>query len=234
MIGLVFNGKHSYDDYGLILNYFQPQPPSPKKIFEPVPFMNGDGYDFSTVGSGDEIVYTGRDINCMFTLLGNSEENLYTQYGNILEWLLSGNSPLIHDSMPDVCFSAEVTDAPTFSKENDSAELQFKFRAYPFKQGTSDEGSDQLWDTFNFETSYLQESEFNITGSQMITLINPGRSISPKVNCSSSMTVLNNGYTANFISGDNQDWRFKLKPGTNLITVTGTGTIAFIFRKEIL
>lgn len=43
-----------------------------------------------------------------------------------------------------------------------------------------------------------------------------------------------NGYTANLQVGDNKDYRFKLQPGINIILVTGTGHIKFIFRKVLL
>lgn len=232
--GITFNGKHSYKDFGLILEYFKPQLPQPKKIIESVPFMNGDGYDFSTVATNGEIIYTGRNILCKLSFLERSKEALYVKYNLIAAWLLeSGTAQLIADAMPDFYFTAEVRELPTWDEVNKVGKLEFMFRADPFKLGINYEGSD-IWNTFNFESDVAQEVEFDISGSKTITIENVGRIVVPTVNCSSNMTVTNNGYTANFVTGNNKNWSFKLKPGTNTITINGTGHIKFIYRKELI
>lgn len=234
MIGITFNGKHSYKDYNLIMNYFKPQLPSPKKIIEDVPFMNGDGYDFSAVGTLGEIVYTGRDIPCKFTFIYKSKKELHVQYSRVAEWLLgAGKVSLVSDNSPDVRFFAEVRSVPSWDEVNAIGELEFQFRADPYKEGVTLVG-EEAWDTFNFLTDFLQPNQYTINNSKTIKVYNPGRTLVPVVQCSSSMTVLNNGYTANFSPGDNKDWSFKLQSGLNILTVNGTGTIKFIFRKEVL
>lgn len=230
---IIFNGKGNYSDFEVILNYFKPQPPDVKTIKEDVPFMNGY-YDFSTVGSGGEIVYTERKIPCRLQYKSNSKAAMMVKYSQLLEWLLSGSHDLIYTGEPDVKYAAKVEQAPSFEIfQSRGGILQFEFNAEPFKHGISLVG-EEPWDTFNFEIDYLQSNSFDVSGTSIFSIYNPGRSIVPIVNCDSSMTVINNGYTANFLSGDNRDWRFKLIPGLNSITVTGTGNIKFIFRKEVL
>lgn len=58
---IIFNGKSSYKDLGVIVTYFKAQPPEPKTIKQDVPFMNGS-YDFSKLYG--EVFYNERIINC--------------------------------------------------------------------------------------------------------------------------------------------------------------------------
>jgi len=235
MISINFNNKNSYTDLGITIDSFGIQPPAKKKIKESVPFMNGS-YDFSTVGSNGEITYSERVIRLKFNLIESNRASLWNKYSEVLEWLLGvGQSQLIFSDMIDCYYLAEVEDAPSFETLiKNGGIMEVEFITYPFKFGTNIEGSNQLWDPFNFELDYMQDTELDVVGSEVIQIYNVGKLVSPVVNCSSNMSVVLNGYTANFTTGDNTDWRFKLKPGINNITVTGTGTIKFIFRKELL
>lgn len=231
---ITFNNRKSYDDFGFTIESYSIQPPSKKKIKEAVPFMNGS-YDFSTVGSSGEIVYTERDISLVLNLHGKSRAHLLQKYSEALEWLIgTGKSPLIISDIPDVFFSAEVENAPSFEtvlKRN--GKLGIVFVADPFKSGNEYEG-DKLWDTFNFETDYLQDTVFTVGGSRTATIYNPGRTVIPVINCSAAMTVKANGYTLNCSKGDNRDYRLKLLNGANTVTINGTGTVKINFRKELL
>ena len=235
MIGITYNGKHSYKDFGLIMHYFVPQMPSKKKVIEDVPFMNGDGYDFSKVATNGETVYTGRDLACKFTFKSNSKAALQIQYSRVSEWLLeAGQAPLIPDSTPDIQFLAEVIAIPTWSEIKSLGRMELTFRAEPFKQGINLVNEDIPWDTFNFEVDSLAPTSFVISGNQNISIYNPGRVIVPKIRTSSEMVATLNGYTANLGTGDNMNYGLKLLSGSNIIAVAGIGTIEFIFRREML
>ena len=231
---LTFNNKKSYDDLGIILESYTINPPSKKKIKESVPFMNGS-YDFSTVGSNGEIVYTERDIQVNFNLHARSKSELYNKYSEALEWALGvGQASLIFEDSPDVYWLAEVEEAPSFEEVlSRNGKLQIRFVAEPFKIGTEVEG-DKIWDTFNFETDYLQETEFEVNGILVTTIYNPGRTVVPQVNTSVPMSITANGYTLTTISGSNKDYRFKFKNGANTVTINGSGTVKIFFRKELL
>jgi predicted phage tail component-like protein len=234
MTEIVFNNLNSYKDMDIVIEQISIQPPSKKKIKESVPFMNGT-YDFSTVGSNGEIVYEERTIKIRFNFVESNRSILYAKYTKVMEWLLgTGQQQLIFMDMPDCYFLAEVENAPSFEELYTRVGiLEVEFIAYPFKQGVNLIGQ-EYWDTFNFEFDYMQDSEFDIPGSLTTKIHNPGRIIVPIVNCSSSMTVSINGYTASFASGNNRDWKFKLKPGENNLTINGSGHIKFTFRKEVL
>lgn len=235
MIQTIFNGKKNLTDLGIKLESFSISAPSKRKIKETVPFMNGS-YDFSTVGSNGEIIYDDRTIKVRYNLEEKDRARLWNKYSEVLEWLIgTGQQQLIFTDMPDCYYLAEVEDAPSFDLIVKRAGItEVIFVAYPFKFGVSPEGSEQLWDTFNFETDYMQDTEFTVIGNKTVSIYNVGRAVIPTVVCNGSMTVTTNGYTANFISGENTDYAFKLAKGGNSIVIVGTGTISFKFRKESL
>lgn len=233
MRGFMFNNKHSYKDFGLILKKRSIQPPSKKKIKADVPFMNGY-YDFSTVATNGEQVYTNRTIEIELGIPSISKSQLHIWYSNILEWLMdTGQQKLIFDDISDIYFLAEIEQAPALDEIIHFGEMKINFVAEPFKYGVNLEGSD-IWDTFNFETDYAQITEFEVEGTKTITLYNSGRPVIPIINASSNMTATLGGYTTNLIEGDNKDYQFKLQTGANTIIVNGIGQIKFIFRKEML
>lgn len=232
MPGLRFNAKHN-DEFELILEKKQILPPRKKKIKVDIPFMNG-AYDFSTVATNGEQVYGERPIQAIFSIPSKSTEELYILYSKVLMWLQdTGKQQLIFDDIPDYYFNAEVEEISNFEEILNFGRITITFIADPFKKGINEVGN-EAWDTFNFEVDYMQDVEYDLSGSKTITLYNPGHIVAPLVNCTGSMTVTNNGYTANFIAGDNKDWRLKLQPGVNTLSVNGTGHIKFIFRKEVL
>lgn len=236
ILGLNFNGKHSYYDIGVNMEYFKPQLPQPKKILEEIPGMNGDGYDFSTVVSGGEIVYTGRNLGCKFNLKEKDKIRLEQKYSKVSEWLFSaGKAKLIPDSMPGVFFMAEVQELPQWDEVKRSGNLVFNFRADPFKKGIGNY-SDLLWNDVDFYLpDYIQQTKFDVTGSMTITIGVPGsHNIIPNVVCDSNMVCTANGYSTTFTSSKSIDWQFKLKPGLNDIQITGTGNVDFQFSKEVL
>lgn len=233
MYGITFNGKHSFNDFGLYVEEQHISPPAKKKIIVPVPYMNAY-YDFSTVGSNGEQVYDPRPIVVKLGLLSNTREQLYVLYSQILEWLEDvGQSQLIFDFMPDYYFLAEVQGIPTWDEFVDNGDLEVTFIAYPFKQGVNQVG-EEAWDTFNFETDYMQDVEFDVVGTKTVTIYNPGRVVSPVINCSAGMVVQIGDYSTMLNQNDNSDWGFKLKPGENTISIIGIGHIKFVFRKETI
>jgi predicted phage tail component-like protein len=231
--GFTFNDKHNYKDMGVVMESRSIQSPSKKKIKDSVPFMNGS-YDFSTVGTNGEIVYNEREITVVIAMPEVSKEMLQIVYSRILEWIAdSGKCKLVFDDIIDYYFMAEVEDTSSFEEVMAFGKLTVKFTADPFKTSVDNVGDD-IWDTFNFEEDWVQDVEFDVSGTKNIQIYNPGRLTRPTINCSTSMTAMINGYTANLAYGDNKNWLFKLKNGVNDITINGTGHIKFIFRKEQL
>lgn len=228
---IIFNDKGCYKDFGVVLDYFKPQPPTPKVIKEEVPYMNGS-YDFSTVGTNGEVVFTDRKLLCGLQYKSRNKALMLLKYSELLDWLLSGWHELIYTAESDMKYIAQVEQAPSFELfQSKGGILQFEFTAEPFKIGVNLVNDQIPWDTFNFETDSLAPTSFSVSGSQTISVYNPGRAVVPKINVTANMTAKIGNYTTSLVFGDNTDYAFKLQPGDNSILVNGTGTISFIFRK---
>ena len=230
--GVKINGKHN-KEFGIAMESASIGFPAKKKIVETVPFMNGY-YDFSTIGSNGEIMYEEREIDITFGIPAQSKEELQFMYSKILEWCVDiSKSQIIFDSMPDYYFEGEVIDSSTIEETMAYGKLQLKFTCEPFKKSVAYIG-DCLWDPFNFEEDYLEDSSFVISGSGKIGIHNPGRSVRPIINCSASATMTHNGKTYNLSKGDNEVYGFYFTSGFNQMTIKTNGTISFRFRKETL
>lgn len=230
--GVKFNDKHN-NDIGLVMHSKTIESPAKKKIKDTVPFMNGS-YDFSTIGSNGEITYSERKITIIFGLPADTKEQLQILYSRALEWLVDvGKSKLIFDVIKDYYFMAEVEEAPSFEELMEFGTLTVTLVADPFKYSIDYIGSN-IWDTFNFEEDYLEESYYNIEGTGNIIVHNPGRLAHPIVYCSVPMTLIKNGKSYNLSPGNNQIYGFYLANGINNLTINGTGIINFLFRKESL
>lgn len=228
--GFKFNDVHN-NTIGAVMHSKLIQPPSKKKIKESVPFMNGS-YDFSTISSNGQISYSERKITISLGLPANNKEHLQVLYSSVLEWLEDcGKQKLIFDVVRDYYYMAEIEDVSSFEETMEFGKLELTFVADPFKHSVEYVGSD-VWDTFNFEEDYAQDVEHTISGSKSITIYNPRRPVRPTIECNSSMSIIQNGTTYNLISGTNKPYNLYLNTGANNITVNGTGTIKFIFRKE--
>ena len=230
--GCTFNSKHN-DDIGLVMHSKSIESPPKKKIKETAPFMNGS-YDFSTVGSNGEITYSERKITVIFGLPAETKEKLEVLYSKALEWLVDiGKSKLVFDVIKDYYFMAEVEETSSFEQTMEFGLLTVTFVADPFKSSIDYIGSN-IWDTFNFEEDYLEESYYNVEGTDEIMVYNPGRTVRPIVYCSVPMTLIQKGKSYTLSPGDNKIYGFYLTNGKNNLTITGNGIMNFLFRKESL
>lgn len=233
MIQITFNNKTNID-IGIVVESISIQPPGKKKIKVEIPYMNGT-YDFSTIATNGEPVYSERIINIKFNFIEKTRESLYVKYSKALEWLSeAARSQLLFDFMPDFYFIAEVENAPSFEEViRRAGKLDVEFIAQPFKIGVDLEGN-KIWDTFNFETDVLQDVEFDIVESSVVNIINVGRPTAPMINTNAPMSLIFNSKTYNLAPGDNKLYGFKFQNGENSITINGTGHIKFLFRKQVI
>lgn len=235
--GFSFNGKHSINDFGLIMEYKHILPPAKNKIKVSLPYMNGV-YDFSTVATNGADTFTQRQIDLKLDLISNSKtkEELQVLYSQVLEWLLdNGRQQIVFDDDPAYFWYGEFDNSQTASWEDTWywGYLTLSFIVDPFKKGINLEGND-IWDTFNFLTDYSETTQFNVTSSLTTTLHNVGRPVMPVITTNATMVLNLNGTTYSLANGSNTIYGLMLKNGVNNITLTGTGTVNFAFRRESL
>lgn len=237
--GLTFNGKHSFNDFGLYIEKKTINPPAKTKILETVPFMSSK-YDFSTVGSGGEQVFDTRTITVKLALLCYTMEELYTVYSQVLEWLTDcGQSQLIFDFDQAYYYMADVQEASKFDEFVENGELEVTFVAEPFRYSIDYMGDD-IWDHFNFLADYTQyTNEFDINeGDSGVTVVmyNNGRLVKPVINVDVDGMRLNYNGTIYYLNkGDNKLWDLKLQNGENVLHFyNALGKVKIIFRNEVL
>lgn len=231
--GITFNNKHSYNDYGITIKSKDLTPPEKITYEDSVPGMNGS-YDFTDLYGGPN--YPDRELIYTFNIDGNSKEEMTNKKIAVVDWLMKPNKriELYDDVIKGLHFIAECK-STSFTEKNCHGELTCKFKGYPLKVGNNYEGN-LLWDDINFDLpDYIQETNFDVSGSKTITLyLNGVNIVVPEVVVATDMSCTLNSYTANFTATVKQDDDFILKPGVNEITINGTGNITFNFRKEVL
>jgi predicted phage tail component-like protein len=236
-----FNGKKSFTDFGLVLNYFKPQPPAPNVIKITVPFMSGS-YDFSTIVSQGEITYQDRKIETQFQFIGPKKSEMFIKYSQILEWLMSpGKQQLIQSNDPTWYYMAKVDDVPDWDNLERLGTLKVDFIADPFKYNV-DKFGDDIWDDFCFLTDYTQYgNEFNIDGTgpgTTLIIYNNGRFITPIINVDvDGMTMWSNNNQKNYhlVKGDNIIYEIRLKNGENIFHLyNASGKVKVSFRSVML
>lgn len=229
--GIIKGNKHSYRDFGLTIKSKKIGSPKKKKIKEEIPFMNGS-YDYSLLYG--EQTYSERSLEYTFNLNASNKIAMNVKKTQVLEWLNNGvKEALYDDAIPGFYFMAEVED-DDFSEDGKFGELTVKFTAYPFMIAKNYEGSD-IWDDFNFELDYAQDTKFAVEGEKEIEIYNLGTNrATPTVKSNSNFDVIQGNITYKFTAGITTDWRFMFEKGLNKLTLKGTGTIEFIFRKEVL
>ena len=233
MYNIVYNGKHSFNDFGLKrFNSKEHKAPSKNKIYETVPFMNGS-YDFSNIYGGN--TYSDRELTYSFLVEVDNEEAMNYKKISIENWLLGTNKKtmLIDEDLKGYYYMAECINID-FENYYSFGLIDVTFTAYPFKIGEAHEGNN-LWDSFNFELDVLQDTKFTVNGSSSVNIYNSSIiDIEPTIITSSNFEIILDNKKYVVESGSSKDYRFKFKPGTNNLTLKGNGTIEFRFRKEVL
>ena len=235
MIGQIkFNNLKSFDDFALKTKSVEVSYPTPKLLKESIPFQNGE-YDFTELYGGT--FYNNRNVKVAFEYDGfkaATRTRLNSFYTKVINWLYnSGENELIIDYEVGV-FKGRVVDISSIEVLSGSGEITVEFDCYPFRTYQQTEGN-ILWDDFNFELDYLQQTKFDVSGTKSINIINSGaRRITPTVICSSEFNAIKGDTTYKFNAGSTKDWRFILDKGVNNLTLNGTGNIEFVFRKEVL
>lgn len=232
MIDIEINGENILDILDLELMEKSIQPPTKKIVKQTVPFMNGS-LDFSSLGG--EITYEDRKVTCKFAFGTKNSKLLHARYTRLLDKLLTTNDLTITFSeIYGYYFKGRVENTPSFEELMTFGTLTIEFVCYPFKVSVINEGHDN-WDLFNFELDRKQDVKFSVVGSTVVTLYNLSScKVNPTVSCTAAMQVTLNGTTFNFSPTVSSDRKFLFSKGVNELTISGTGDIEFIWRKEVL
>lgn len=231
--GITINGKHSYNDFGLLLLKKNIGIPSKIKIKETVPFMNGT-YDFSTMFGGQ--LWDERTLTYDFVIIASSKEALSSKKFAVINWLEDNiNCKITDDSIPEYSFIGDATNCSFAEKLHDGV-LTVTFTCYPFKVGNNEEGND-IWDIFNFENGITNTVSYTFSINTSVTLTCDSRSKNEViVETTAPITIIKNKISYSFPTGKTSNSSFILDNGSNILMLyaSASATVKFHFWREIL
>lgn len=232
--GFTFNGHHS-SDFGLrVLAGKTMTLPAKNKVTVTVPYSNGV-IDLSQVYDNNTFGERTITFKCRIPFGYNQREELYTRWTQIVNWLMSTPSKvmLADDVMTDYYYMAEVQTAPTLTESSVYAEFDIVFQCDPFRYHPAN--VNDLWDPFNFELDYAQETGFKVSSKKTILLFNIGATnTNLAIETDNDVIVYINGQKVPVVDGQLDSADAQLKPGKNEVKVSGSGTVSFNWTDEVI
>lgn len=207
--------------------------PSEKTIIETIPYSQGV-FDFSMIEkdrffNNRTITYKIENFNKTYesrkviendiknTLMPLGIAPIYDTHDRNYHWLGKCQSVSVDDNAKDRTLTATIV-----------------FDCYPFAISNNYEGDD-IWDTFNFENDVAQKVKYDVNGHQIINLINISSHTSEvEIIVNGLITINGNFGVLNLTTGTYNDTQLVLNVGSNELRLTGTGTIEFRWRKEVM
>ncbi|MEK4565184.1 phage tail protein [Alkalihalobacillus sp. FSL R5-0424] len=201
---------------------------------ERIPYSDKE-YDFSHLYGEQE--WSERTLSYKFNIVGKqAKEYFHIIETQLLHWLVAPSTKmeLKDDMLPGFYFLAESVAEASNDYKFVMGTLTITFTAYSHKIATLKEGHD-IWDEFFFDLDYAQDTSFNVTGSQDITLQNPGnKKARPTIVTDRAIEIVKDDVTYSIPSGTTKSLDFTLSPGENRVRIIGTATVSFEFYKEMI
>lgn len=204
--------------------------PAEKEILGSVPYQQGV-YDFSMLG--DQRYFDNRQISYDVIIPNQDYTSRKFLEQDIKRRLMKYGVSRLDDTHDadyywlGKCKSVKVTDtAPT-----NKLTATIIFDCYPFAIKSAEEGND-IWDDFNFETDIAQIVKHSVNNSsKVITLYNIGSNAVPvDLKVTGNISIKFGSRT--WALTQSAKSLLTLPIGLNELTVTGTGTIEFVFHRE--
>lgn len=230
--GITFNNFDTRENDMYLIDRSAPTP-AEKEIIENVPFAHGV-YDFSNILG--ERIFSNRPISYTFHIHEHDYDRRKHEQTVLENKLLGTHITQLEDTHDSSyyylgkCVSVSVEDDHEYGR----LIVNIDFDCYPFKISKLPEGHD-IWDEFNFELDVSQIPEFEVNGSQEVTLYNTGASsVVPTIKTSSEFTIEIDTISVTVSAGTHKSELIRLRKGENRIMLTGNGTIEFDFYKELI
>lgn len=243
MNGLTFNGKHSFNDMGLVMfSKNRPILPEPKIVTEDIQNMDGE-YDYSSVSG--RVRYKPVTDEIEFFFAEKNMSNVRAKAHQIAAWLASGEAQLIYDDDPTIYYLAMVVNKLDLENQIIRArKVTVQFKRRPFGYGLTEESHSYTTagsKTINNPGTFVMP-KFTVTGSfTTLTLSCNGKTLTYSEAIEGASIVIDNmqcikdGNTNknNVLSGE----FFEFANGNNSLIIGGTGldcTVTVSFRPQYL
>ncbi|WP_273712132.1 phage tail protein [Leuconostoc mesenteroides] len=225
-------GEFDSTDHDLFLISRDAPSPDSKDIRESVPYMQGV-YDFSTLTNGERY-FENRTITYEMMLFNQEYSDRKVLESDVKRQLVPLGIQPLYDTHDKSFHWFGKVDGISFDDDEKMRTLKvtITFNVYPFAIGNNSEGSD-IWDDVYFPNWIFQDTEFTVNGTQSITLYNIGsRSVKSKIKVNGTIEVSGDFGSFELSNGTYDSTQLVLGVGTNVLTLSGNGTIKFVFYRE--
>lgn len=216
--GVQFGNYHTADDWGLTMNEKTVSPPVPKTTYVAVPGRDGD-LDLTTALSGI-VNYENRKATYTFILTEGSQLDREELIAEIIGVLNGQKLEIIDtDDYPDYYMIGRLTVTNTMN-----------INAYGM---ISIEANCEPW-RYSINQTIRDVSVASSDGTVSVVLNNQGyRTVTPTVTVTGSVTLTYGSTSQSLSAGTYTFPGFMLTPGSNTVTVAGSGTISFNYQEAI-
>ncbi len=210
--GVKFGDFHSWNDLFLILGSKEIEAPKTKTHYVDIP--GADGNLDLTEYFGD-INFENRKLTFNFSTIV-CQNKFLKLFSNIQNLLNGKKMRIIIDDDPSFYYVGRLSISPWNANKN-VGEMKIEADCEPYKY--------KLYPTIIKET---------INGTKEVMLQNLRQKVNPEITVDSSMTMEFNGQLFELTSGTITIPEFYLRPGKNLVNITGNGTISFKYQEGSL
>ena len=221
---ITIGSKNTWDDWHLI--------PSSRPLFNPptvktntVDIPGGDGVlDLSTALAGRP-TYNNRTGSWTF-YVENGFKDWSVLYSEIMVYLHGQTFKAFLEDDPSYYYEGRFS-VNAWKSDKDYSQITIDYDVGPYKKNSSTNGSDWLWDTFNFETGVIYNyKNVAVNGSSSVVVIGDMMNTTPVIICSDSgMSVEYEGTSYSLSKGSNVVPEIALKQGENTLVFSGSGTV---------
>ena len=198
--GVRFNGKHSFNDFGLVMfSKNRPIFPEPKIIVDEVAGTDGD-YDFSECNPEGRAKYKPRPHDIEFSLRERDPAMVRIKAHEIASWLACGEQQLIYDDETAVFYLARVANKLDIENQILSVKrftVQWKCRPYALSVVKSDEQiqfGQGLMLGYGYKLDMVP-TVYVINEAKTLNVYNPAMHVKPLIRITGSLT--NISFSAN-------------------------------------
>lgn len=221
--GILFGDKHSYRDYGLILNKKEIGSPQVKKYEIDVPYRDGK-IDVTDKMNG-QVSYDNRSLKFTFTCL-DAMNTWSSKYSELLNMFHGQKMNVICDDDPSFYYAARLK-VNQWESDKNIGKIVIEGDAEPYKYDVASSAVDWEWDSFDFEEGIINEmGELVVSGELSVTLICRKKLMFPTFTTSAPMTVTFKNETHNLKEGSQKIFDLFLYEGENVLTFQGNGTVS--------
>lgn len=211
MKGVSFGAIHSYNDLNLVLAPFTPTPAEPQTTLLKVP--GRDGYLDLTEANG-EVKYNSREFLIEFTV-APSDDLTFDQRASKVASALNGlRCKITFDRDPDFYWSGRCA-VDKYTQDKNIGKITVKATVDPYK----------LKQSATVETIALSSS------AQEVVFENGRMSSVPTIECTSEATVVFNGNTYTLTAGTSKILDIRFVEGSNVLVLSGSGSITFTWQE---